>query len=79
MSFALIEYTIYIFLTIAIVFSTLKVLKPSFNNQYLNDISNVVNFDFKSTFANIFNTFKIKNNKNDESLFTLIWSTTLLR
>ena len=63
----------------AIIFGTLRVFKPSFNNQYLNDISNFANFDSKFTFNNVFEAVKVKNNKNDESLFALIWSTTLLR
>lgn len=74
-----IEYMIYIILTVTVMFSLLRVFKPSFNNVYLNDISNFANFDFKFIFNNPFNNLKIKDNKSDESLFALIWSTTLLR
>ena len=79
MSFFFIEYMIYIILIVTVMFSLLRVFKPSFSNVHLNDISNFANFDFKFSFNNPFTTLKIKNNKSDESLFTLIWSTTLLR
>ena len=72
MSFVFIEYMIYVIIITTVMFSILKILKPSFNNQYLSDISNFANFDFKSTFNNIFSTLQVKNNKNDESLFALI-------
>ena len=72
MSLFSIEYIIYMFVTLTVLFSTLRVFKPSFNNQYLNDISNFANFDFKFTFNNLFGAVKVKNNKNDESLFALI-------
>jgi heme/copper-type cytochrome/quinol oxidase subunit 1 len=79
MNFLFVEYLAYIFIALILSLGTLKVLKPSFAGTYLNGISNFANFDFKSTLNNIFSVVKLKNNKNDESIFTLIWSTTLLR
>ena len=72
MSLLFIEYMIYMLITVTVLFSTLRVFKPSFTNQYLNDISNFANFDFKFTFNGIFSTMKLKNIKNDESLFALV-------
>jgi hypothetical protein len=72
MDFLFVEYLAYIFIALILSLGTLKVLKPSFAGTYLNGISNFANFDFKSTLNNIFSVVKLKNNKNDESIFTLI-------
>lgn len=65
--------------TTTLLLTTVKVLKPSFENNYLNNISHFINFSPKLTINKLVDSFNVKNLKNDESVFALVWSTTLLR
>jgi hypothetical protein len=71
-NYFLIENAIYFIAFILVILTTTKILKPTFGNKYLNDISNSMNFNPQFNFSSIFNLFKLKNHKNDESIFTLI-------
>lgn len=72
MNLFIIEYSIYLMATTTLLLTTVKVLKPSFENNYLNNISHFINFSPKLTINKLVDSFNVKNLKNDESVFALV-------
>lgn len=82
MNALLIEAIVYFLAATIIVLSWSVVFKPSFAVKYLDFISNAAEFSPTSSilaFVRDFQKIKMENTKNDQSLFALIWATTLLR